>query len=479
VLIYERPDNPELSFPPSITEDGRYIVLHVWHAAISRNRFYYRGVEEEEAFVRLIDEPDAFYNFVGNDGSTFYLHTDLEAPNGRVIAIDLGQPGREYWRTLIPEQADPIDSVRMVNNQFVVLTMHNATHQIKLHDLNGAAAGQVPLPLLGSVINLTGRRQDQELFFNFDSFLYPSTPFRYDFQSKKVTSFQEPVVDFDPGGYETRQVFYESKDGTQVSMFLTHRKELALDGRNPTLLYGYGGFNISLTPSFTASTLQWLERGGVYALANLRGGNEYGESWHEAGMLEKKQNVFDDFISAAEWLIENGYTKASRLGIMGRSNGGLLVAAALLQRPDLFGAVICAVPVTDMLRFHKFTAGRYWTAEYGNAEEPEQFPFLYAYSPLHNVKKGTPYPPTLITTAETDDRVVPMHAGKFAATLQAAASNPASGPILLRVETRAGHGLGKPTRKVIDEFTDIYAFLWQMLGDEPDGPVHRPAARGE
>jgi prolyl oligopeptidase len=462
-LIYARPDHPDLVFPPTITDDARYIVLNVYHAAIAKNRLYYRPVDGDGAFVRLVDEPDALYSFIGNDGDTFYLHTDFEAPNGRIVAIDLHQPEREQWRTVVAEQGDPIASVSIVNGQFVVLSMHNAYHQIKLYDLDGAFAGEIELPGYGSVINMTGRRQDDELFIDYHSYLFPSTPFRYDFNTAQLAPLRESSVDFDAGAYETNQVSYASKDGTKVSMFLTHKKGLPLDGNNPTLLYGYGGFNISLTPTFSISALHWLENGGVYAVANLRGGNEYGEAWHEGGMLENKQNVFDDFIAAAEWLIDNDYTKTSRLAVRGGSNGGLLVAAALLQRPDLFGAAICAVPVTDMLRYHKFTAGRYWTAEYGNAEEPDQFPYLIAYSPLHNVKPGSTYPPTLITTAETDDRVVPMHAKKFAATLQAADTG--RHPLLIRIETKAGHGLGKPTGKLIDEFSDVYAFLWAILGD--------------
>jgi prolyl oligopeptidase len=460
-LIYERPDAPELSFPPIITDDGRYIVLDVWHAAVSKNRLYYREVEDEGDFIRLIDEPDASYKFVGNDGNTFYVQTDLDAPNGRIVAIDLSHAGRESWQTLVPEGTDPIASVGLINDQFIVVTMHTAYHQIKRYDLDGSLLGEIELPTLGSVVSVNGRRGDSELFINFESYIFSSTPFRYDFETDQMDPLRESSIDFDPLSYETKQVFYQSKDGTQVSMFLTHKKALALHGDNPTLLYGYGGFNISLTPTFAVSTLHWLELGGVYAVANLRGGNEYGEAWHEDGMLANKQNVFDDFISAAQWLIDNGYTNSRRLGIMGRSNGGLLVSACVLQRPELFGAVICGVPVTDMLRYHKFTAGRYWTAEYGNAEEPDHFPFMIAYSPLHNIRSNVTHPPTLITTADTDDRVVPLHAKKFAAALQAADSG--ANPLLIRIETQAGHGLGKPTKKVIDEHSDVYAFLWATL----------------
>lgn len=466
VLVYQRPDAPDLNFPPLITDDGRFVVLTVWHASIPKNRLYYRRVADDGDFVRLIDEPDAQYDFVGNTGSTFYVHTDLEAPNGRIVAIDLEQPHRSQWQELIPEGDDVIDFVIMAADQFVVVTLHDAYHQIKLYHVDGSLAGEVDLPIMGTVVDISGRHQDKEFFFSFESFLQPKTVFRYDFETDALAPLWEPTFDFDAGQYETRQIFYQSKDGTQIPMFLTHRKGLSLDGNNPTLLYGYGGFDNSLTPAFTADKLLWLENGGVYAAANLRGGGEYGEVWHEAGMLDKKQNVFDDFIAAAEWLVANDYTQPSKLAIKGRSNGGLLVAACMLQRPHLFGAVSCNVPVTDMLRYHKFTAGRYWVAEYGDAENnPDHFQFLFAYSPLHNVRDGVTYPPTLITTADTDDRVVPMHAKKFAATLQA--TDPAN-PILIRIETEAGHGLGKPTSKVIDELSDIYAFLWHMLGTASD-----------
>ena len=342
---------------------------------------------------------------------------------------------------------------------------HHAHNKLAVYNLNGALARDIELPTIGSVSGISGRPEDSEMFYGFSSFLYPSTIFRYDFKTRKTRVFRKPDVDFDPAGYETKQVFYPSKDGTKIPMFLTHKKGLKLDGTNPVWLYGYGGFNISETPFFSTSKLIWLEAGGVFAVACLRGGDEYGEEWHQAGMLEKKQNVFDDFIAAGEWLIANKYTSSSKLVINGGSNGGLLVAACMLQRPELFGAVVCQVPVIDMLRYHKFTVGHYWTPEYGNAEEnPEHFKFLYAYSPLHNIKKGTAYPPAIITSADTDDRVVPAHSKKFAAAIQAADAG--KNPILLRVETKAGHGAGKPTAKVIEEQSDIYAFVFKVLGME-------------
>jgi prolyl oligopeptidase len=469
-LIYEDPNNKELGFAPIVTEDGRFLVLYVYHGTDPKNRIYYRPIDSGEPLIKLLDQADARYDFFGNTGSVFYFHTDLDAPRGRIIAIDANSPARGNWRTIVPETEDVIDYVGLVNNYFVVAYMHDVHHQLKVFTLDGIFVREIPLPTLGTVGELSGKQFDTEMFFSFTSFLFPTTSYRYDlsaarpadFSTGQLSVFQKPQIDFDPSGYETKQVFFHSKDGARVPMFVTHRKGLKLDSDNPTILYGYGGFNSTLNPSFSISAIIWLQMGGVYAVANLRGGGEYGESWHQAGMLDKKQNVFDDFIAAAEWLIQNGYTNSKKLAIRGGSNGGLLVAACMLQRPDLFGAVICQVPVTDMLRYHKFTVGRYWAPEYGNAEaNPEHFKFLYAYSPLHNVKAGVRYPPVLVTSADTDDRVVSAHARKFVATLQAKADT--KNPILLRVETKAGHGQGKPLSKIIEEQADIYAFLYRTL----------------
>jgi prolyl oligopeptidase len=462
-LIYERPEAKELIFYPFITDDGVYLVLHVGHGTEPKNRLYYREVQSDGPFIRLLDEADARYNLVGNTGSIFYVQTNLDAPRNRIISIDIEHPDRANWKELIPQQDDVMDFVIMVNNQFVVTYMRDAHHQVKIYNLDGSFVRDITLPTLGSIVGMSGKPEHTEMFINFTSFLYPPTIFRYDFPSNSLTLLHGAEIDVDVSSYETKQVFYTSKDGTRVPMFLTYKKGLTLDGTNPTLLYGYGGFDISLTPTFAIQTLVWLEHGGVYAVANLRGGGEYGEEWHRAGTLEHKQNVFDDFIAAAEWLIANKYTNTSRLAIQGGSNGGLLVAACMIQRPALFGAVLCHVPVIDMLRYHKFTVGRYWVSDYGNAEtDPEHFKFLYAYSPLHNVKEGEVYPATFILAADTDDRVVPAHAKKFAATLQAADGG--KNPILLRIETKAGHGLGKPTAKVIEERSDVLAFLFERFG---------------
>jgi prolyl oligopeptidase len=461
-LVYERPDAPDLNFRPLMTDDGQYLVLHVWHGSVNRNRIYYRAAESDGDFIRLLDEADASYNLIGSDGPLFTFQTDLDAPNGRIIAIDTTNPARDQWRAIVPESDDAIFTALVVNHQLAVVYMRHASHQIRLFGLDGSPLGDVPLPGFGALQEISGEPDQAEMFINFQSFTQPPVIYRYDFTTGQLEPWRASQTDFAGDQFETRQVFFESKDGTRVPMFIIHRKGLALTGDHPTLLYGYGGFNAPMLPGFTIHALQWLERGGVFATVNLRGGSEYGEAWHQAGMLDRKQNVFDDFIAAAEWLIAHQYTRTAKLAIMGRSNGGLLVGAVMTQRPELFGAVICVVPVTDMLRYHKFTAGRYWTYEYGNAEEnPEHFRFLYAYSPLHNTRPGAVYPATLITTADHDDRVVPMHAEKFAAALQHADAG--HNPILLRLDTKSGHALGKPVWKWIDEWADIYAFLDRVL----------------
>ncbi|UCD48728.1 MAG: S9 family peptidase [Phycisphaerales bacterium] len=464
-LVYERPDNKELGFAPTVTEDGKYLVVYVYHGTDPKNRVYYRPLHGDGPFVKLLDEADAKYEFLGNQGKTFYFLTDLEAPRGRIVVIDLDQPQQHDWETVIPESGDVVDYAGLIGNHLIVAYMHDVHHQLKVCRLDGDYVRDIPLPSLGTVGALSGREDDSEMFFTFTSFLYPSTSFRYDLRANDLRVLHEPEIDFDTSDYETEQVFCTSKDGTRVPVFITRKKDLARNGDHPTLLYGYGGFNINIKPRFSTATLAWLEAGGIYAQANMRGGNEYGETWHQAGMLEKKQNVFDDFIAAAEWLMENDYTRPEKLAIRGGSNGGLLVAACMLQRPDLYGAVVCQVPVIDMLRYHKFTVGRYWVPEYGNAEaSKEEFDFLYAYSPLHNVRAGVNYPPILITSADTDDRVVPSHSKKFAATLQEKATG--TNPILLRVETKAGHGGGKPISKSIEEQADIYGFLFEIFGME-------------
>ncbi|MFN6535056.1 MAG: prolyl oligopeptidase family serine peptidase [Nostoc sp. EkiNYC01] len=465
VLIYHRPDRKEWGFSGDVTEDGRYLIISVWLGTDSKNLVFYKDLTNSDAeVVELINQFEADYSLIDNDGSVFYFRTDLNAPRGRLIAIDTNKPARENWQEIIPQTVETLESVGILNHQFVADYLKDAHSQIKIFDLKGEFIREVELPGLGSAGGFGGKRYDTETFYSFTSYTIPGTIYRYDMVTGKSEIFREPKVDFHPDDYETKQVFYHSKDGTRVPMFITHKKGIKLDGNNPTYLYAYGGFSVSQTPGFSVSLLVWMEMGGVYAVPNLRGGGEYGEEWHQAGMKEKKQNVFDDFIGAAEWLIANKYTQTDKLAIAGGSNGGLLVGACMTQRPDLFGAALPAVGVMDMLRFHKFTIGWAWTAEYGSPDNPEEFPVLYAYSPLHNLKPDTAYPATLITTADHDDRVVPAHSFKFAAALQA--NHTGDAPVLIRIETKAGHGAGKPTAKIIEEAADKWAFLVRTLNVE-------------
>lgn len=461
-LVYEDASDPELGFFPQVTDDGRYLILTVWKGTDRRNMVYYKDLQDEDSdIVRLVDAFEAGYTFVGNTDATFFFQTDHEASNSQLIAWNTETGAKDV---LIPESEAVLQSVSIVNEHFVVRALEDVKGRLTVHTMDGTLVNTIALPAPGSVGGLSGQRDEAEMFYTFTSFTYPTTIYRYDFTTGASTVFRAPEVAFDPDAFEAKQVFYESKDGTRVPMFIIHKRGLDLDGTNPTYLYGYGGFNISLTPSFSLSNLVWMEMGGVYAVPNLRGGGEYGEEWHQAGMLDQKQNVFDDFIAAAEYLIAEGYTSPERLSIGGGSNGGLLVGAALTQRPELFGAAVPAVGVLDMLRYHQFTIGWAWVPEYGSAEDPDQFPFLYAYSPLHNLKPGTEYPATLITTSDHDDRVVPSHSFKFAAAMQAAQGGEA--PVLIRIETKAGHGAGKPTSKVIEEQADKWSFLARALGVE-------------
>jgi prolyl oligopeptidase len=465
-LVYEDKTNKELGFSPYVTEDGDYLVLYVYHGTDPKNGIYYKRTDGKGDWVRLIEHNEAMFTPIDNVGTIWYVQTDLDAPRGRVVAIDVANPARENWKEIIPQKTEVIDNVTMVNGELVVAYLQDAHHRLMIFAKDGKFRREIELPTIGTVGGVSGKRTETEMFFSFTSYTYPTTSFRYDFKTDKVAVFRKPEVDFDGAQFETKQVFYPSKDGTKIPMFITHKKGIKLDGTNPTLLYGYGGFNISMTPNFSVGRVMWMENGGIYAVACLRGGNEYGEEWHQQGVLDRKQNVFDDFIAAAEYLVKEKYTQTKLLAINGGSNGGLLTAACTVQRPELFGAVVCQVPVIDMLRYHKFTVGRYWVSDYGNAEENQKdFEYMIKYSPLHNVKPGFKCPPMLITSADTDDRVVPSHAKKFAATLQA--NDAGDNPILLRVETKAGHGAGKPTSKQIEESADIYSFLFKTLNVKP------------
>jgi len=462
-LIYDRPDNKELGFGGSVTDDGRYLVIHVWQGTSPKTRLYYKDLSKPDSeVVRLLDEFDAEYQFIDNDGPIFWIRTNLDAPRGRVIAIDTRHPERDQWKTVVPQGPDKLEGASVVHDSFLLSYLKDARSEVRVYDLAGKFLRNVDLPGIGTAGGFGGKRKDNETFYAFTSFTAPTIIYRYDPASGTSSVFRQPKVDFDPSLYETKQVFYDSKDGTRVPMFITYKKGIKLDGQNPTLLYAYGGFDISLTPAFSVANLVFLEMGGIYAQPNLRGGGEYGEEWHEAGTKLKKQNVFDDFIAAAEWLISNKYTSTPKLAIRGGSNGGLLVGACMTQRPDLFGVALPAVGVMDMLRFHKFTIGWAWTSDYGSSDNADEFKALYAYSPLHNLKPGTKYPPTLVLTADHDDRVVPGHSFKFAATLQADQAGTA--PVLIRIETKAGHGAGKSVTKTIDETADAWAFMADNLG---------------
>ncbi len=473
VLVFHRPDQPDWGYSCTVTEDGDYLILTVHLGTDDRYRIYYKDLREPYGSpIALIDNFDHEFTFIGNDGPVLYFKTDLEAPRKRVIAIDVrevepahgpdGEGATPPYSEIIPEQPEAMTSVTLVGNLFIVESLRDAKTRVALYKPDGTFVRNVEFPGIGSASGFSGRRSDTETFYEFSSFATPPSVYRYDIVTGESALLRQANVDFDPQEYEVHQVFFESPDGTRVPMFISHKKGLKLDGDNAVLLYGYGGFNIPLTPYFSISRLAWMEMGGVFAMANLRGGGEYGQEWHKAGTKLDKQNVFDDFIAAAEWLIAHKYTRPEKLAIQGGSNGGLLVGACMTQRPDLFGACLPAVGVMDMLRFHQFTAGRYWVDDFGSADDPEEFQALYAYSPYHNIKEGVCYPPTMVTTADTDDRVVPGHSFKFAAALQHAQS--CDHPTLIRIETRAGHGAGKPTSKIIEEISDQWAFLVHELG---------------
>lgn len=463
-VIFYQPEHPEWGYEVEVTDDGLYLVYSIWVGTDPKYRIMVQDLTQADAQpVDVISTFENEYSLIDNDGPILYFRTDKDAPKGRIIAIDLRQPAPELWREIVPESKHLLQGANLVNDQFVCTYLQDVTTQIKLYNLTGEFIRDIELPGLGTASGFDGKRTDIETFYSFQSYAMPPSIYRYDMVTGESRLLDRAQVDFDPHQYITEQVFYSSKDGTRIPMFITHKKGMVLDGSNPTLLYGYGGFNISLTPGFSVSRLAWMEMGGVYVVANLRGGGEYGQAWHEAGKKLNKQNVFDDFIAAAETLIDKQITSSEKLAIMGGSNGGLLVGACMNQRPDLFAAAIPAVGVMDMLRFDQFTAGRFWTDDYGSAQDnKEMFEYLKGYSPYHNLEPDTVYPATLVTTADTDDRVVPGHSFKFAARLQECHTG--ADPVLIRIETRAGHGSGKPTSMIIEEEADIYAFLQKNLG---------------
>ncbi len=461
-LVYERPEDGELFMGGGVTEDGKWLVISVAKGTQRMNEIHFKDLSRPDSpIVPLVNERNNSWSFVGNDGPVFYFRTDKDAERGKLVSVNVLARAR-IWKDIVPQAAETLNGVQMINNQFVTNYLKDAYTNIKIYDKAGKHVRDVELPGIGSAGGFGGKQDATETFYTYSSYNAPPTIYHYDMRTGKSTLFRQAKVKFDPDGYEVKQVFFTSKDGTRVPMFLTHKKGLKLDGSNPTILYGYGGFNISQTPGFSVSRAVWMEMGGIYAVANIRGGAEYGKEWWANGARLKKQNVFDDFIAAAEFLIANKYTSTPKLAIQGGSNGGLLVGAVLNQRPDLFGAALPAVGVMDMVRFTEFTVGAAWKSDYGDPKDPKEFAALYAYSPLHNIKKGTKYPATMVTTADTDDRVFPAHSFKYAAALQDAQAG--DKPILIRIETKAGHGAGKPTSKQIEEQADIYGFLVKSLG---------------
>ncbi|MDE3154218.1 MAG: S9 family peptidase [Acidobacteriota bacterium] len=463
-VVHERPDDPMIVFEIDLTDDGRHLVVVARHGASDKSEVWIRDLHDpQDRLVPIFTGFEAAWHFVGSHDDRFFFITDAGAPLGRLVSVRPTGPDFSSVEQVevVGESADRLSAGSVAGGQLVTVSMHDAADRMEVRSLDGTFERTIPLPEPGSILEFSGRAEDLDAFVQFTSFTRPPSVFRVGVSSGAVEEWDPLTLAIDPVAYETQQVWLTSKDGTRVPMFLVHRLGVTADGARPVLLGGYGGFNISLTPEFDPGAFVWLDRGGVMAVVNLRGGGEFGEAWHEAGMLARKQNVFDDFIAAAEWLVSSGWSRPDRIAIEGGSNGGLLVGAVMTQRPELFGAVVCRVPVADMLRYHLWTVGRFWIAEYGCADDPEQFRWLYAYSPYHNVRAGTAYPPTLVMTADTDDRVAPGMAKKFAARLQAATSSDA--PVLIRVETRAGHGAGKSIARKIEEEADIYAFLFRYL----------------
>jgi len=459
VLVYERPDHKEWNFSAITTEDGRYLVLDVSRGTAPQNAIFVKDLAADGPVVELVPDEDARYVYLANDATAFYFLTTNEAPRARIIAIDLHDRAR---REIVAQCEDALDGAAFFGDRIVTSYLHDALARVVIFGLDGQQLAEVALPGLGSVAGFGGKRSDRETFYSFTSYTEPTSIYRYDVESGLATRVFTPQIRFDTSAFASEQVFYTSKDGTRVPMIVTWKKGTPRDGSAPAILYGYGGFDISLTPAYSSAVLVWLEMGGIYAVANLRGGGEYGECWHQDGMRANKQNTFDDFIAAAEFLIAQKWTSTPKLAIHGGSNGGLLVGACMTQRPELFGAALPSVGVLDMLRFQRFTIGWAWTSDYGSSDDPDDVRTLIGYSPYHNVRGGVRYPATLITTGDHDDRVFPAHSFKFAAELQHAQAGDA--PILLRVETKAGHGAGKPTAKLIEEVADRYAFLVKVLG---------------
>lgn len=461
-LVHKDEANPDRSFYMTVTEDEQYMMLMGYESTSGNSLAFKKAGLDDLPFTWLDEDFDDNYSPVGNNGDMLFVLTDNDAPRYRLVGIDLNNPAREHWVDIIPEhEKNVLESATLAGEKIIAQYIQDAYNSASVYELDGSLLHEVALPGIGSLGGFRGKMKDKTAFYSFTSFNYPTTTFKYNIDKNISELLFTPEVDFDAETYETRQVFYPSKDGTSIPMFIVHKKGLVLDGNNPTLLYGYGGFNISETPSFSTTRAVWLEQGGVFALANMRGGGEYGEAWHKAGTVLQKQNVFDDFIAAAEYLIREKYTSSNRLAIYGGSNGGLLIGAVINQRPELFAAAIPMVGVMDMLRFQKFTIGRYWTIDYGSSDNPEQFKYLLGYSPLHNISSDKDYPAVLVTTGDHDDRVVPAHSFKYIATLQEKYKG--KNPVMIRINTDAGHGAGKPTDMVIQEYADIWSFIYKNM----------------
>ena len=465
-LIYEDKTKPLRYFHAKTTDDERFLLISVSEGATSTNALYVKDLRDEKnEFIPVVSNFTAEYNVIDNIGDKLLVQTTYKSPKNQIVLIDPKKPQPANWKTVVPQSDNVITDASLIDNRLIVNYMKNAASEVVVFDVNGKHLHQLKLPTLGTVSGFSGKKEDKEVFYTFNSFTYPSAVYKYTVASNTSELFRKTDLDVNMDNYETKQVFYPSKDGTKVPMFIVHKKGLVLDGNNPTYLYGYGGFNVSYTPSFSISRMLWLENGGVFVLANLRGGGEFGEEWHKAGMTPNKQNVFDDFIAAAEYLIQTKYTSPGKLAIAGGSNGGLLVGAVANQRPELFKVALPAVGVMDMLRFHKFTIGWGWVPEYGSSDNPEQFKNLLQFSPLHNIKDGVSYPATLVTTADHDDRVVPAHSFKYIARLQEKGAP--TNPYLIRVAVKAGHGAGKSTAQQIEEATDVWAFVYKNMGINP------------
>jgi prolyl oligopeptidase len=464
-LVYENKNFPLRNYYAGVTEDEKFLILSETESTTGNSLHFKELDKPNSKFVTVVDNFDNDYYVIDDVDGKFLVKTNFNAPKYQIVEIDPANPARENWKTILPEKEEVLESISLVGGKIVAEYMKDATSKAYIYDVTGNLISELNLPGIGTMSGFNGKKEDNIAFYGFTSFTFPSTIFKFDIAKNESSVYRQPEVDFDPSLFQTKQVFYTSKDGTKVPMFIVHKKGIAMNGKNPTLLYGYGGFNVSLTPSFATTRLILLEQGGIFAMPNLRGGGEYGEAWHLAGTKERKQNVFDDFYAAAQYLFDNKYTSPDFLAINGGSNGGLLVGAAMVQHPEMFKVALPAVGVLDMLRYHEFTIGWAWASDYGRSDNPEDFKYLIAYSPLHNIKNGTCYPATMVTTADHDDRVVPAHSFKFIATLQE--NQGCNNPVLIRIETKAGHGAGKPTAKIIEEYADMYAFIFYNMGITP------------